>query len=162
MKSPILFTIAVLLVISCNSPQSESSESETNNAETDFDITEARRAINQKTLLFLEAHIQKDTAVLNNIITKDAISYPPKMFPVTGRKAIARLNWQWVNYGIYNFDEKSSRTYGNEDLIVDEGTYQMVYGPDSTKESGNYTNIWKNEGGEWKLYSNIWNVTNQY
>ena len=34
----------------------------------------------------------------------------------------------------------------------------MTYGPDNHSEVGNYINVWKRVGEEWKLYANMWTV----
>jgi hypothetical protein len=48
--------------------------------------------------------------------------------------------------------------YGNHEMVVDEGTYVFVYDEGRTTERGKYVNIWRKEGGEWKIYSNMWNT----
>jgi len=123
----------------------------------DFFIKEEGRTIRKRTDAYTRAHITGDTAFLNNVFTKDARVLGPNADVVTGRKAIAQLNNEWVNYGIYEFQEISSATYGGGDYIIDEGNYSMTYGPDSTFDQGKYINVWKKVNGNWKIYSNIWN-----
>jgi hypothetical protein len=48
--------------------------------------------------------------------------------------------------------------FGNDELLIDQGNYVMVYGKDKTTEKGKYLNVWKQEGGTWKIYSNVWNT----
>ena len=103
-------------------------------------------------------HVLKDTAYLNNIFTEDAKVFPPNSEIVIGRKAISKLNFDWVNYGIYEFKESTTSSYGNENYVIDEGTYYLRYGKVNTIDKGKYINIWKNINGEWKIYSNIWNT----
>ena len=152
----ILAGLSALLLTSCefiSTGQTEVSAVQTK----EFDISEAREIISEKTKRFTESHITRDTAYLNNIFTTDARVYPPGSEVVTGRKAIAQLNAEWVSYGIHEFTEQSLNTYGNEEYLIDEGVYQMRYGDENTPDSGNYINIWKFDQGEWKIYSNIWN-----
>lgn len=47
--------------------------------------------------------------------------------------------------------------YGNEDLLIDEGTFVMVYGKAKTRDAGKYVNIWMKEDGVWRIHSNMWN-----
>lgn len=35
----------------------------------------------------------------------------------------------------------------------------MIYGPDRTRETGEYMNVCNQEVGEWKIYPNIWNTS---
>ena len=123
-----------------------------------FDMQAAQKTIASQTHAFTKAHITKDTAFLNNIFTKDARIFPPNSEVVSGRKSIAKLNEDWVNYGIYEFREVSVSFYGNREYLIDEGNYYLKYGPQNTVDSGKYVNIWKQVKGEWKLYSNIWNT----
>jgi ketosteroid isomerase-like protein len=154
----ILFVALILtglLAIAC-SDATDSDRSEESIKET-FDLNAMEKIIKEKTDLFTEAHITKDTTFLNNIFTKDARSFPPNAEAVVGRKAIAQLNADWVNFGIYEAKEISTSFYGTKDYLIDEGTYTFIYGEDKTTDKGKYINIWKMEDGEWKIDSNIWN-----
>jgi ketosteroid isomerase-like protein len=124
----------------------------------EFDLNAAKLIIQEKTKQFTEAHITKDTAFLNNSFTEDAKIFPPNSDIVVGQKAIAQLNYDWVNYGIHEFKEETLSFYGNEDYLIDEGSYYLRYGAENTIDKGKYINIWKNIEGEWKIYSNIWNT----
>jgi ketosteroid isomerase-like protein len=106
---------------------------------------------------FTKAHISGDTSFLNSIFTHDARILAPGMKAVSGKENIANLNWEWVNYGIHQFEEQNMSFYGNQGIYIDEGTYFMTYGPDSTEDSGKYLNVWKMEEGQWKISTNIWN-----
>jgi ketosteroid isomerase-like protein len=125
---------------------------------TEFDLNAAKTKIQEITNRFTEAHITKDTAYLNNIFTDDARIFPPNSEIVTGKNAISQLNTDWVNYGIYEFKEVSTSFYGNEEYLIDEGNYHLLYGEDNVIDNGKYINIWKKVNGEWKIYSNIWNT----
>ncbi|MGL2964619.1 YybH family protein [Flavobacterium sp. RSB2_4_14] len=154
---PSLNLISLLLLIgfiltSCNNKKAE------NHEVTEFDINAAKTEIQEKTKQFTKAHILKDTVYLNNSFTDDAKVFPPNSEVVIGKKAISKLNYDWVNYGIYEFKEESTSLYGSKDYIIDEGTYYLRYGKENTIDKGKYINVWKNSNGEWKIYSNIWNT----
>ena len=157
MKQSLTFLMFVLFLYSCNNKNASSSENG-NDKITEFDLNAAKSEIQKKTKLFTEAHIKKDTAYLNNSFSQDAKVFPPNSEIVTGIKAISKLNSDWVNYGVYKFEEETTSFYGNEDLVIDEGTYYLVYGKEKTIDKGKYINIWKNVNGEWKIFSNIWNT----
>lgn len=151
--SALVFSVVIfgLTITSCNTHPASPPAA--------FDLDAAKTVIQERTLLFTEAHLTKDTAYLNNIFTEDARVFPPNAAVVSGRAAISRLNTDWVNYGIHAFTETSTAFYGNEQYLIDEGTYSLRYGDENTIDEGKYINIWKNSGGEWKLYSNIWNTS---
>ena len=123
-----------------------------------FDLAAARTLIEAKNRRFTEAHITGDSAFLTNIFTEDAKVFGPNAPVVVGRKAIAKLNAEYVQLGIHEFREATTALYGNADYLIDEGTYVMRYGPANTVEAGKYINVWKQEGGEWRIHSNIWNT----
>lgn len=123
-----------------------------------FDLAAAKKVIAANTLRFTQAHVTGDKATIDNMVTRDAKCYPPNADPVIGRDAIAVLNAEYISYGITEFTEVSTDFYGNEDVLIDEGSYVLVYGPEKTRETGNFVNIWKQEDGVWKMSTNIWNT----
>lgn len=151
-------TFAASLTIGCGSNNTASTESNKNSVDS-FDVTAMKKIIVEKSNRFTQAHITGDTTFLNNIFTQDAKTYPPNSNVVKGRAAISAVNSEWVNYGIKEFSEESTSFYGNEDYLIDEGTYYLRYGKDNTIDKGKYINIWKKEDGDWKLFSNMWNTS---
>lgn len=121
-----------------------------------FDLAAVARIIKEKNDRFTAAHITGDTAVLNGYYAPDARVFAPNTPPVEGRAAIARMNDEYVSFGITEAEETTTRIYGNVDYVVDEGNYRMRYGKDSTLEEGKYLNVWKNADGEWRVYTNTW------
>lgn len=124
-----------------------------------FDVAAMRPVITAKNDQFTKAHITGDSAFLVNIFSPDARVLPPNSPAVIGRTAIAQLNTEYLKAGIVEFTEKSVALYGDENLLVDEGTYLVRSGKPVTVEEGKYLNIWKKDAGEWRLYSNMWNVS---
>lgn len=125
-------------------------------APTTFDLAEVARIIKEKNDRFTAAHISGDTAVLNGYYAPDARVFAPNTPPVEGRAAIARMNDEYVSFGITEAEETTTRIYGNAEYVVDEGNYRMRYGKDHMLEEGKYLNVWKNTNGEWHIYANTW------
>lgn len=123
-----------------------------------FNLAELRKVIEANNARFTAAHVQGDQATIDAMFTADAKCLPPGADPVIGRAAIAKLTREYLDYGVSEFREDTTDFYGNEDLLIDQGTYVMTYGPDKTRETGKYLNVWKREDGVWKIYSNIWNT----
>jgi ketosteroid isomerase-like protein len=137
-----------LLVLGCNQQQKPT-----------FDVTAMKQIIEEKNNRFTQAHITGDTTFLNNIFTKDAKAFPPNSDVVIGRAAISAVNSQWVNLGIKEFREETTAFYGNEEYLIDEGTYYVRYGKNNTIDKGKYLNVWKKEDGDWKMFTNMWNTS---
>lgn len=145
MKRLALVAACVVFAFACLSAQAES-----------FDLAAARKVIQENNVRFTQAHVSGDKAVIDAIFTRDAKCYPPNAAPVIGRDAIAKLNAEYLSYGIAEFTEKTTDFFGSADFLVDVGHYVLVYGKDKTRETGNYMNIWKREDGVWKIYTNMW------
>ena len=124
------------------------------------DVPEDVRAqIEARTRQFTQAHIDGDVALINGCFTSDARVLAPGAHAVIGLEAISSLNKEWVEYGVYEFTETSTHTYGTGSYVIDEGVYFLRYGPERVEEHGKYINIWTQEDGEWKIFSNIWNTS---
>jgi uncharacterized protein (TIGR02246 family) len=135
-----------------------SSTSSSRDGQTGFNLSKMQKLIEASNARFTEAHVQGDHATIDNMFTKDAKCLPPGADPVIGRDAIAKLTRQYLEGGVSEFREYTTDFYGNEELLIDQGTYVMVYGKDKTRETGKYLNVWKKEEGVWKIYCNIWNT----
>lgn len=123
-----------------------------------FDLAVVKKVIEEKNARFTRAHVAGDQATIDAMFTEDAKCLPPNAEPVIGRAAIAKLTADYLAYGVSEFREETTDFYGNEDVLIDQGNYVMVYGPDKVREIGKYVNIWRKEAGVWKIYSNIWNT----
>lgn len=123
------------------------------------DLETLKEVIEKNTKAFTEAHVTRDTALLNNSFTRDARVYPPHSGMVSGYADIATLNRDWVNYGIHEFREVSTNFYGCGDYLIDEGIYFLKYGEEQTIDRGKYINIWKKEINDWKIHGNMWNTS---
>lgn len=123
----------------------------------ELDIAAMKEVIEDKNRQFTRAHVTGEVEVINAYFTNDAKIFLPNADVVTGSEAIAKLNQEYVGYGISAFSEETTALYGNEEFLIEEGTYSMTYGDDDTPEIGKYINIWKPENGEWKVHANIWN-----
>lgn len=124
-----------------------------------FDLPAMRRMIEEKNGRFTKAHISGDSATIDAMFTRDARSFPPGGEAVSGAAALHQFTVEYINAGVTEFREETTAFYGNEDLLVDEGTYVVGYGPGGVLERGKYLNVWKPEDGTWKIDANIWNTS---
>lgn len=51
----------------------------------------------------------------------------------------------------------TSSVWGDADLVVEEGGYEMTDKSGTHIDHGKYIVLWKEENGQWKLYRDIWN-----
>lgn len=154
-RSLFLFvTTAIFLCVSCQDKSSPAVKSE---SESGPDIASLRKVIEEKARRFGNAHVLRDTAFLNHIFAKGARIFAPNAEIIQGEAAIAAINREYVNFGIHEFLIETTSLYGSGNYLINEGTYSMTYGKDSTTEKGKYIFVWKQEDGDWKLEADIWN-----
>ena len=151
---PCIILLFAALAVSCTNQNSTLKE--TDRLVAVFDLNAAQKIIREKSDKFTQSHITRDTAYLNSIFALDAKVFPPNAEVVIGRAAIAAVNNEWVNYDIKEFSEESTAFYGNEEFLVDEGNYYLRFGEEDIIDIGHYIYIWKQENGEWKMFTNMW------
>lgn len=147
-------TVAGASLTGCANTSPESSTPDAGS----FDLEAMRTMVEARNKVFTEAHVVIDSAAMVNIFTSDARVLPPNADPVIGRPAIETMTAQYMAFGITEFTEQTTAFYGNAEMLVDEGTYVMAWDKGKSRESGKYVNIWRREGGEWKIHSNMWNT----
>ena len=125
-----------------------------------FDVTAMKKIIDEKNNRFTKAHVTNDTTAIVNFFTQDARVLAPNADAVIGLPAITVLVSQCQKFGIKEFREETTALYGNDEYLINEGTYVIRYGKDNIIEKGKYLNVWKKVDGDWKIFSNMWN-TNQ-
>jgi ketosteroid isomerase-like protein len=123
-----------------------------------FDLSAMRTIIEAQNERFTRAHVAGDIATIDAMFTRDARSFPPGADAAIGLAAIHALTAEYLKAGVAEFREDTTDFYGNQDLLIDAGTYEMTYGADRVVERGKYLNVWKQEDGAWKIHANIWNT----
>jgi ketosteroid isomerase-like protein len=145
--------LALLLAASCRTGDTPPRDAAA------FDLQAACAGIERANADFTSAHLTGDVAAIDAMFTRDAKSFPPGADAAVGPDALHTLTVEYLKSGIKEFREQTTDCYGNADLLVDQGTYTVAYGPDSTVERGKYMNVWKQEDGTWKIHANIWNTS---
>jgi len=151
--------LALLLIPSCRAQDSGQQTGAPPRDATAFDLRAACAIVEQTNAEFTSAHVAGNVAAIDAMFTRDAKSFPPDAEAAIGPAAIHTLTVEYLKSGIREFQEHTTDCYGNGDLLVDQGSYAVTYGPDNTVERGKYLNVWKLEDGKWKIYANIWNTS---
>lgn len=124
-----------------------------------FDLAAMRKLIEAQNDRFTKVHVAGDIAAIDAMFTRDAKSFPPGADAAVGLAAIHELTVEYLKGGVTAFREDTTDFYGNQDFLVDAGTYVMTYGADKVTERGKYLNVWTQEDGAWKIHANIWNTS---
>lgn len=150
--------LAALLATACSSQEPPTVATARQDTRAVFDLAAMRKVIEAQNDRFTGAHVAGDGATIDAMFTRDARSYPPGADAAIGLPAIHDLTAEYLKAGVKEFREVTTDFYGNQELLVDAGTYVMVYGADHVVEHGKYLNVWKQEDGAWKIHANIWNT----
>ena len=157
LAATLALTLTATALVGCNDKKAPAIPA-TKGSAMNFDLAAMQKVIEDNNNRFTKAHVTGDSLLIDNMFTRDAKVLPPESQPVIGRSAIAKLTVDYIGYGITEFREETTDFYGNEELLIDQGNYVLVYGKEKTIEKGKYVNVWKKEDGIWKIYSNIWNT----
>lgn len=125
---------------------------------TPFDLEATRQFIAEQNKRFTNAHLTGDVAAIDSMFAPDAKSYPPGADAVSGLPALHAFTVAYLEAGLTEFREETTDFYGNEEYVVDAGTYVVTYGPDHVTERGKYLNVWQQVDGTWRIKANMWNT----
>jgi uncharacterized protein (TIGR02246 family) len=99
-----------------------------------------------------------DAAAIAALYATDAVLMAPGMEPAEGRAAILRaLGGALEAAGGSQMKIKPVEIMQGDGMAVEVGTFVDTAGDGSHRDHGRYIAVWKNIGGTWMLYRDIWN-----
>jgi len=133
-------TMLVLLLFSCSSNPT--------------DVTGQIKDANNE---LMAAITQGDTTALAAFYTADAKIFPANNQIFDGQAAIGKFWTITMQMGIKKvlFETVTAQKFGN--LAIEEGNYSLFVTGDQMVDQGKYIATWKQEGGKWKVFRDIWN-----
>lgn len=108
---------------------------------------------------FMAAFERHDAPAVGRFYTDDALLLPPNADVVRGTGAIAEFWQSMFDRGVTSVTLDSMDVDEMSDVAVEVGRYRVMAGG-ALADQGKYLVVWKHQGGQWKLYRDIWN-TNQ-
>lgn len=100
-----------------------------------------------------EAHLQNgDSIALGDMYMENAEIIPSSI----GRKEIIRAFGSSIRHGIKGSTFTTTHLWGNEQLLVEDGTGTWFYEDDKIAASGRYLLVWKKDNGQWKILRDTW------
>lgn len=151
MKKALLLFFAGVALLSCKQAEKPAVAS----AQT-VDMEAAKKFIDAANIRFGKAMAAGDSATLTAMYHSEAQLFPPAMPMMDNRSGMGTMVKELPKMGIKSVQLKSAELLNGGEYVIERGTYDMG---DSTKsfDKGKYMVVWKQEGGEWKLYRDIWN-----
>lgn len=121
-----------------------------------FDVTVAKKEIEEANRNFMELVAKGDSVGLANSYTVDAKFMSAGAPAVKGRANIQHAMSEIVKSGITKVDLRMKEVFGIADLIAEEGELTL-YVKDEVVAEEKYIVLWKKEDGKWKLFRDIFN-----
>lgn len=146
------FLLLSTLIVACQSNKSG------NKTESTFSIDSVRAHIIKMNETYTQRFTTKDSLFFSERYCKDAQVLSPNMPTVISRDSIIKF-FQGDGSGTdVKMELPIGNVYGDETLVVEEGTYNFPDGKGGSYDKGKFIALWKQEDGKWKLFREIWNT----
>lgn len=150
-----IFSVSSLLFVSCDD---KTASSTTEEIKPTFDIAGARKAIDSANAAFGAFVSKGDSVGLASLYTSDAKLMVPNMPTASGRNSIqSAFGGMFAATGPIGITLTADEVSGTEELVSEVGTYSMTDKAGKEIDKGKYIVLWKQEGGNWKLFRDCWN-----
>lgn len=145
----LFFTISIALIAftSCDQKVAEK------NAESEqADLSTLEKEIELR-LREYESHLQNgDSIALGDMYMIDAEIIPSTI----GRKNIIKVFGSMIRDSITGSSFKTTKLWGNDQLLVEDGTGTWSHTDGTVVGSGRYLLVWKKDDGKWKILRDTW------
>ena len=98
---------------------------------------------------------QGDKDALGNMYAEDAEILNDGKPSIIGKKNIVKVFEGWVTDSVVG-KFNTTGLWGNEDLLVEQGTGYFAHATGKWKSTGKYLLVWKNIDGEWIIFRDTW------
>lgn len=140
-------TIALISFTSCNQKVTEK-----NVVSEQADISSLEKEIELR-LREYENNLQKgDSIALGNMYTEDAEIIPSTV----GRNNIVKVFGAMIRDSITGSSFQTTELWGNNELLVEDGTGTWYHANGTAVGSGRYLLVWKKDDGKWKILRDTW------
>lgn len=141
-----LITFLTLAIVNCNQP---------GNKTTPFDLEKAKSEITSRLRVYEDAMVNRDIAAFGNLYAEDAEIFHDGSPSTIGRQNIIKVFEGWVRDSVTG-SFTTTGLWGNEDLLVEQGTGYFAHATGKWKATGKYLLVWKKVDGEWKIFRDTW------
>jgi uncharacterized protein (TIGR02246 family) len=115
----------------------------------------ARQAIESTNAKFPALFAKGDSAGIAALYAKDGAVMPVASEPVRGTQAIQNFWKSALSSGVAGVELKTVEVYGGSKTATEVGEYALLDKAGKTLDRGKYIVIWKQEGGDWKLFRDM-------
>jgi ketosteroid isomerase-like protein len=141
------FLIGSIFITSCDQ---KASEQTLQSNQPDISILEKEIELR---LREYESHLKNgDSIALGNMYMEDAEIIPSTI----GRNNITKAFGSMIRDSITGSSFKTTKLWGNEQLLVEDGTGTWYHTNGTAVGSGRYLLVWKKDDGKWKILRDTW------
>ncbi|MEO6136712.1 MAG: hypothetical protein ABIP35_16275 [Ginsengibacter sp.] len=153
LKKPFWLLLFFLIINGCN----EADKLEIERSASAFDIKQGEASIKRSNEKFMHSFEEADSVDVASCYTTNAHLLLSDTPAIESRDNIRMKISRMMNEGIKKFDLKTSHIWGDSAMLVEEGSYKMFLKDDKQLEKGKYITLWQEEGGNWRMYRQMWN-----
>ena len=160
MKKLFFVLAASAALFSCGQNDQPKVAAETNVAAAEnIDMDGAKKAVTAANEKLGNAMAAGDSVAITSLYHSEAKLFPPNGAMWDNRSAMGSMAAGMPEMGIKKVSLETAELLNGGEYVIERGAYEMS-GDTKTIDKGKYIVIWKQEGGEWKLFRDIWNSDN--
>ena len=122
-----------------------------------FDLVNAKIEIEAANQNVTELLAKGDSIGFANSYTADAKFMENNAPSVEGRTKIQTAWAKFINAGVTKVKLTTLEVWGNENIIAEEGLYDLKTKDGAAIGNGKYIVLWKKEDGKWKIHRDLSN-----
>ena len=147
MKFTNILLLTLLIITSCDQKVNEKSvESK------QVDLSSLEKEIELQLHEFEKSLRNGDSIALGNMYMTDAVIMPS----IVGRENIVKNFGSMIRDSITGSSFNTTGLWGNDQLLVEEGTGIWSHENGQVVGRGKYLVVWKKDNGNWKILRDIW------
>ena len=148
-------------VLSCNNSGTANNAAEDSSTkmskDSDFDRDKARTAITDETAKFSDEFKRGDSVALAAHYGSDAWILPQNG-EVVKKEGLVSFWGGFIRSGVKELKLSVQDVSGNNDMVVETGTYELLGDNNKSVDKGKYVVVWKKENDSWKIFRDIFNT----
>lgn len=141
-----ILIIVLLSIFSCKQPTKEKELA------IEVDMTTLEKEIESRLREYENQLKNGDSIALGNMYTENAEIIPS----VVGRENITKVFGSMIRGGTTGASFKTTNLWGNEQLLVEDGTGTWYHTDGTSVDSGRYLLVWQKDDGKWKILRDTW------